>query len=150
MHTLLIHSFCQQLLTIGYSVAIYVYTDKNDKLKLPDNIKHSLLLNTKIFPFWIWIGLRIEEVYKAGARIERRSFAWWSQNKGLQFGNGDTIFSRHIWERRSNLTGIHIRAASVSNPPQQIIKNRLPNGQIELDGVMFEIFHTLQELMNFR
>ena len=145
----MIHSFCQQLLTIGYSVAIYVYTDKNDKLKLPD-IKHCLLLNTKIFPFWIWIGLHIEEVYMAGARIERRSFAWWSQNNGLEFGNGDTIFSRHIWERRSNLTGIHIRAASVSNPPQQIIKNRLSNGQIELDGVMFEIFHTLQDLMNFR
>ena len=42
-----------------------------------------------------------------------------------------------------------IRAASVASPPQQIIKRKLPNGQIEMDGIMFEIFQTIQSTLNF-
>ena len=139
-----------QLLSIGNPKAIYIYTDRVDKLNLAENNKNKLHLKTKIFPFWVRSNINIGEIYKAGSRIENRTIAQWSQNKGLQFENGDAVYSPHIWVRRSNLSGIQIRAASVSNPPQQIIKRKLSNGHVELDGVMFEIFHTLHELMNFR
>ena len=117
---------------------------------LADNIRHLLKLNTKIFLFWRGTNFDIEEIYKAGSRIEQRKLAWWSKREGLTFGNGSAVYLPRVWMRRSNLTGMHLRAASVSNPPLQIIKRRFSNGQIELDGVIFEIFHTLQELMNFR
>ena len=62
---------------------------------------------------------------------------------------GLTVEFPLIWERRIDLTGVRIRAASVASPPQQIIKRKLPNGQIEMDGIMFEIFQTIQSTLNF-
>lgn len=139
-----------QFLGIGIPVAIYIDTYNMNEKMLADNIKHLLRLNTKIFLFWRGTNLHIEEIYKAGSRIEQRKLAWWSKREGLKFGNGSAVYLPRVWMRRSNLTGMHLRAASVSNPPLQIIKRRFSNGQIELDGVIFEIFLTLQELMNFR
>ena len=71
----------------------------------------------------------------------------WSNKSGLEFRDyNGTGFSPQIWERRRDLTGMHLRAGTVFNPPQQIIQ-RLANGNIKLTGTMQEIFEGLQKIL---
>ena len=92
----------------------------------------------------------VHEMYKVGSRIVSKQIATWSFENGLEFQDiKGTKFPPFIWERRRNLTGTLIRGASVASPPHQIMKRRFPNGQIEVEGIMFEIFQNLKSMLNF-
>ena len=140
-------------------------------INYPTNVKGSfdkivdeskVFFNSKIFLIFLWHNIqigpdqhaditRISEIYRSGYGIVNREFAKWVPSKGLEFRDiNDINLSPIIWERRSNLSGMLIRGGTVHSPPQQIIKRRLPDGQVELDGELFEIFESLRELTNFR
>ena len=109
-------------------------------------------LNSKIFPFkyFKWGSLALfYEMYKTGSGMVNQQIFTWSNKRGLEFRDyNGTGFSSQIWERRRDLTGMHLRAGTVSNPPQQIIQ-RLANGHIKQTGTMQEIFEGLQKMLNF-
>ena len=108
----------------------------------------KLLLNSKIFPFryFLWGNIaNVYEMYRSGSGLVKRRTAFWSLKEGLNF-----IGKSQYWKRRHDLTGIKIRAGSISNPPFTIIKQRHANGQIELEGIVMDIFEGLQNYFNFR
>ena len=108
----------------------------------------KLYLNSKIFPFrnlpW---GLYMFELYNSGARIVCNHVAYWSLNKRHEFQSD--YAQPMIWERRSNLSEMVIKAGTVSDPPQ-VILHKFENNDIELDGIMFDIFKNLQEILKFK
>ena len=91
--------------------------------------------------------IRINETYRAGRpnllQPVNSHFGAWSDISGLK------VDIPLMWDRRNDLTGVNIRAASVNSPPQCIVKQKLPNGQIDLDGMMFEIFDNIRSSLNF-
>ena len=51
-----------------------------------------------------------------------------------------------IWERRSNLSSVHLDIIYVNNPPLITV---VLNGTERVSGIFGEIFHTLQEKLKF-
>ena len=111
-------------------------------------MESKLYLNSKIFPFrnlpW---GLYMFELYNSGARIVCNHVAYWSLNKRHEFQSD--YAQPMIWERRSNLSEMVIKAGAVSNPPK-VFLHKFDNNHIELDGTMSDIFKNLQEILKFK
>ena len=139
-----------QIVRSDSAIAIYPHLSSIDSMSHIANTI-NLYLDSKIFPFrYFLMSSSVYEMYRAGYGIVSRQIATWSFKNGLEFEDiKGTKFPPFIWERRRNLTGTLIRGASVESPPHQIFKRRLPDGQIEVEGIMFELFQNLQRMLNF-
>ena len=95
-----------------------------------------------------WTNNKINGQYKLYESFQPFEGADLHYNKlGFFAHNGSLVktASSPIWQRRSNLTGLHLTAGiSLEHPYNTMI---LPNGQIS--GYFGEVFKELQRIVNF-
>ena len=144
-----------QIIELNPGVSLFVHAPTkahNPEVIAPAKV---LRLDSKVYFFTDPISqrgadsltIKINETYRVGRSDKLKpinsKFGAWSDINGLK------VDVPLMWERRYDLTGLTIRAASVDSPPQNIVTKKLPNGQILLDGMMFEIFDNIRSTLNF-
>jgi ABC-type amino acid transport substrate-binding protein len=102
-------------------------------------------LNTKLFQYeHTTDGIVVSEYYaiKKGTTI-KREIGIWNVNSGI------LIDRPHIWERRSNLMGLRLRAAAMAMPIFTNIKYDERGSIAEHTGVFPDMLKVIEGMMNF-
>jgi hypothetical protein len=76
-------------------------------------------------------------------QIKTLAFAQWRPSDGLR------VTPAYIWQRRSNLSGVHLLALVEDSTPHINVPTKGNVSAVNVTGTCVDVFKTLQNVMNF-
>lgn len=121
-----------------------MYNHLNESLV--DMIEHTLVLpDSEIYTYSIQgKEIQIWETYRIASDFPLISKPWGLWNPLAGFIS--TSIAK--WQRRQDMTGVHLIATANANAPVTLTRFKT-NGEIEIDGYIGDLWKPLQEKLNF-